>query len=151
MARSLLSKIVKNFSPWIWTKKLSSLSRWNGVVEFGDDTNRKPSSCSKPASSRLLKPRARATDSSVSSSSRRYSGEFSTRFSTIQAPAVSMLFTTSTGSRSTEGIASGILADRDLAGIVFDQVARQLGGELRDARQAQQRMAGQLVADRERF
>jgi hypothetical protein len=37
----------------------------------------------------------------------RYSGEFSTRLSTIQAPAVSMLFTTSTGSRSTEGIASG--------------------------------------------
>jgi len=27
IARSLLSKIVKNFSPWIWTKKLSSLSR----------------------------------------------------------------------------------------------------------------------------
>src|SRR5262245_60737838 len=25
-----------------------------------------------------------------------------------------------------------ILADRDLAGIIFDQVARQLGGELRD-------------------
>ena len=44
-----------------------------------------------------------------------------------------------------------ILADRDLAGIVFDQVARQFGGELRDARQRQQRMAGELVADRERF
>ena len=44
-----------------------------------------------------------------------------------------------------------ILADRDLAGIVFDQVARQFGGELRDARQRQQRMAGQLVADRERL
>src|SRR3981081_1709969 len=29
------------------------------------------------------------------------------RLSTIQAPAVSMLFTTSTGSRSTEGMASG--------------------------------------------
>ena len=29
--------MVKNFSPWMWTKKLSSLSRWNGVVEFGDE------------------------------------------------------------------------------------------------------------------
>ena len=44
-----------------------------------------------------------------------------------------------------------ILADRDLAGIVFDEVARQFRGELRDARQHQQRMAGQLVADRERL
>src|SRR5258707_2970626 len=88
MARSLLSKIVKNFSPWMCTKKLSSLSRWNGVVEFGEDTNKKPSTCSKSASSRLLKPRARATESSVSSRSRRYCGEFSTRLSTIHAPEV---------------------------------------------------------------
>ena len=45
----------------------------------------------------------------------------------------------------------GILTDGDLAGIILDQVARQLGGELGDARQAQQRMACELVADRERF
>jgi hypothetical protein len=45
----------------------------------------------------------------------------------------------------------GVLADRDLARIVFDQVARQFGGKPCDARQRQQRMAGQLVADRERF
>ena len=32
---------------------------WNGVVEFGDDTNRNPSICENPASSALLKPRAR--------------------------------------------------------------------------------------------
>jgi hypothetical protein len=38
-----------------------------------------------------------------------------------------------------------------LAGVIFDQVARQFGGELRDARQRQQRMPGQLVADRERL
>jgi hypothetical protein len=44
-----------------------------------------------------------------------------------------------------------ILADRDLARIIFDQVARQLGGELRDARQSEERMASQLVADREGF
>src|SRR6266852_8607462 len=62
MARSLLSTIVKNFSPWMCTKKQSSLSRWNGVVEFGEDTDKKPSTCSKSASSRLLKPRARATE-----------------------------------------------------------------------------------------
>ena len=44
-----------------------------------------------------------------------------------------------------------ILADRDLAGIVFDEVARQFGGEPGNARQRQQRMARELVADRERF
>ena len=44
----------------------------------------------------------------------------------------------------------GVLADGDLAGIVFDQVAGQFGGELRDARQRQQRMTRQLVADRKR-
>ena len=73
------------------------------------------------------------------------------RFSTIHAPAVSMRLTTSTGSRSTLGIAFGILADGDLAGIVFDQVARQLRRELRDARQRQQRMSRELVPDRERL
>ena len=44
-----------------------------------------------------------------------------------------------------------ILADGDIAGIVLDQVTGQFGRQLRDARQRQQRMAGELVADRERL
>ncbi|CEG07452.1 hypothetical protein BN961_00842 [Afipia felis] len=112
--------MAKVLSPWICTKKLSSPSRWNGVVEFGEDTNRKPSICEKPASARLLKPRARATDSRVSSSNARYSGDFSMRLSTIHAPAVSMRLTTSTGSRLTDCTLSGswlILAAPELYSI----------------------------------
>jgi hypothetical protein len=59
-----------------------------------------------------------------------------------------MLFTTSIGSRSRRGIASGSWLIATLPELYS---IRSLGGELCDARQRQQRMACQLVADRERF
>ena len=43
-----------------------------------------------------------------------------------------------------------VLADRDLAGVVLDLVARQLAHQLDDARQREQRIAGELCLMRER-